>query len=89
VLPNDGKCHLDSTGIYTHSTILDYPSIAQVVAKIREKQIYIIFAVQREVEPLYKTLSTLVSEYAFTIRLDAKSTLVGELVQKQYDVSDS
>lgn len=31
VKPNDGLCHLDNEGVmYTHSTLLDYPSVAQI-----------------------------------------------------------
>ena len=28
--PNDEKCHLDQDGYYTHSRILDYPSISHI-----------------------------------------------------------
>ena len=39
VKPNDGECHLDSEGIsYTHSTLLDYPSVSQVLCCILQSQ---------------------------------------------------
>lgn len=31
IKPNDGQCHLDFGGTYTHSTLQDYPSISQVI----------------------------------------------------------
>lgn len=31
IKPNDGQCHLDQGGTYTHSTLQDYPSISQVI----------------------------------------------------------
>jgi len=34
VKPNDGICHLDSKGVYTHSTLLDYPSVSQINHKV-------------------------------------------------------
>jgi integrin beta 1 len=39
VTPNDGECHLDSDGYYTKSTELDYPSIALLHQKIKEKKV--------------------------------------------------
>jgi integrin beta 1 len=35
VKPNDGYCHLDKSGMYTHSTLQDYPSISQINLKVR------------------------------------------------------
>ncbi|RZF32492.1 hypothetical protein LSTR_LSTR015395 [Laodelphax striatellus] len=29
VKPNDGQCHLEN-GIYTHASVLDYPSVSHV-----------------------------------------------------------
>lgn len=30
VKPNDGECHLNERGEYTHSVLQDYPSVSQV-----------------------------------------------------------
>lgn len=86
VLPNDGRCHLDEKGLYTHSTVTDYPSVAQILAKIREKKIHVIFAVTENVAPLYQTLGSLLTEYVSTIQLKSGSGKVGLLVQEQYEV---
>ena len=46
---NDGLCHLNGTdgepGYYTHSEILDYPSISQVSAVVQQNSFLTIFAV--------------------------------------------
>ncbi len=39
VKPNDGICHLDSKGVYTHSTLQDYPSVSQINHKVNYKSI--------------------------------------------------
>ena len=34
VTPNDGICHMDEKGVYTHSSIHDYPSVSQINHKV-------------------------------------------------------
>ncbi len=34
VTPNDGICHMDEKGVYTHSSIQDYPSVSQINHKV-------------------------------------------------------
>lgn len=34
VKPNDGACHLDKNGMYTYSSLQDYPSISQVTSAL-------------------------------------------------------
>lgn len=34
VKPNDGKCHMDLEGVYSHSTLLDYPSVSLINQKV-------------------------------------------------------
>ena len=48
VKPNDGICHLDSKGVYTHSSELDYPSVSQINHKVKENSVNLIFAVTEE-----------------------------------------
>ena len=35
--PNDGSCHMDEKGVYTHSSLQDYPSVSQINHKVRNK----------------------------------------------------
>ncbi len=34
VTPNDGHCHMDEKGVYTHSSLQDYPSVSQINHKV-------------------------------------------------------
>ena len=43
--PNDGECHLNETGFYTHSTLQDYPSISFVNYLAKQNSVSVIWAV--------------------------------------------
>ncbi|KPP59396.1 integrin beta-2-like [Scleropages formosus] len=51
--PNDGKCHLDESLTYSKNNEMDYPSVGQVANKLAENNIQAIFAVTKNVEPVY------------------------------------
>ncbi|XP_049778654.1 integrin beta-PS isoform X1 [Schistocerca cancellata] len=84
VKPNDGECHLDSSGLYTHSTIQDYPSISQLNLKVRDNSIHVIFAVTAEQFSVYDQLRTYV-EGSSSGQLSADSSNVVDLVKDQYN----
>lgn len=84
--PNDGHCHMDSRGMYTHSTIQDYPSISQINLKVKQNAINVIFAVTAEQSVVYERLREHV-EGASAGTLSNDSSNVVELVRDQYDVS--
>jgi len=86
VKPNDGECHLDSYGEYTHSKLQDYPSISQVNLKVRQNAINVIFAVTAEQIHVYDRLKDNV-EGASSGTLSNDSSNVVELVREQYNVS--
>jgi protocadherin alpha len=88
VKPNDGECHLDGDGEYTHSTLQDYPSISQVNLKVRQNAINVIFAVTAEQISVYDRLKDNV-EGASSGMLSNDSSNVVDLVREQYDVSVS
>lgn len=83
--PNDGKCHLNSQGMYTHSSLQDYPSISQINLKVKEKGINIIFAVTEEQVSVYEKLKTHI-EGASSGKLSNDSSNIVELVKQQYEV---
>uniref|UniRef100_A0A914XQU9 Integrin beta n=1 Tax=Plectus sambesii TaxID=2011161 RepID=A0A914XQU9_9BILA len=56
VVPNDGQCHLDNRGYYTKSLDQDYPSIALLHQRIRERKANLIFAVTEKNLHLYEQL---------------------------------
>nr|XP_031838530.1 integrin beta-PS-like [Nomia melanderi] len=57
IKPNDGECHLDGTGLYTHSSLQDYPSISQINLKVKQNAINVIWAVTEEQINIYKRLT--------------------------------
>ena len=61
---NDATCHLngslDSPGFFTHSTLMDYPSVSQIRA-VAEKNVFVlIFAVIPRYLDIWKSLSSLI-----------------------------
>ena len=84
VLPNDGKCHLNDTGFYTHSTIQDYPSIGQVNYLAEKHRVSVIWAVTADQFDLYSSVTTLVEGSTAGI-ISADSSNIVDLVKKQYE----
>uniref|UniRef100_A0A0K8VZT0 Integrin beta n=1 Tax=Bactrocera latifrons TaxID=174628 RepID=A0A0K8VZT0_BACLA len=83
IQPNDGKCHLDKDGYYTHAEQLDYPSIGQVKHTIEENAINVIFAVTHNVLGIYKTLSANINGSSYA-NLEGNSMNVVNLIREQY-----
>ncbi|XP_012282811.1 integrin beta-PS [Orussus abietinus] len=88
VKPNDGHCHLDYTGLYTHSSLQDYPSISQINLKVKQNAINVIWAVTEEQISIYKRLTKHV-EGSFAGKLSEDSSNVVELIREQYDAISS
>lgn len=86
ITPNDGDCHLDSLGKYTHSSIQDYPSISQINLKVKENAINVIFAVTQNELSVYERLSKLV-EGSSAAMLSNDSSNIVSLVRDEYNVS--
>lgn len=84
IRPNDGLCHLDSTGLYTYSSLQDYPSISQINLAVKKNAINIIWAVTDENISIYKRLTSHV-EGSFAGILANDSSNVVELIREQYD----
>ncbi|GLH04820.1 hypothetical protein R5R35_010140 [Gryllus longicercus] len=84
VKPNDGECHLDGRGLYTHSTLQDYPSISQINLKVKENSINVIFAVTGEQIGIYERLKDHV-EGSSAGKLSNDSSNVVDLVREQYE----
>ncbi|XP_058126874.1 integrin beta-PS isoform X1 [Anopheles ziemanni] len=84
ITPNDGDCHLDHNGRYTHSTTQDYPSISQINLKVKQNAINVIFAVTQEELSVYEKLSRLV-EGSSAAKLSNDSSNIVDLVRDQYD----
>lgn len=86
ITPNDGECHLNQNHEYTHSTILDYPSISQINWKVKQNAINVIFAVTKQQEDVYRKLSRHVEGSSSAILSEDSSNVV-DLVKEEYSVS--
>lgn len=85
IAPNDGECHMNTAHEYTHSTILDYPSISQINLKVKQNSINVIFAVTAQQSAVYEKLAKHV-EGSYSAILSEDSSNVVELVKEQYKV---
>ncbi|XP_055305267.1 integrin beta-PS isoform X2 [Sitodiplosis mosellana] len=83
IAPNDGECHMNTNGDYTHSSILDYPSISQINLKVKENAINVIFAVTSTQTTVYEKLSKHI-EGSSSATLSDDSSNVVDLVKEQY-----
>lgn len=86
ITPNDGHCHLDNRGLYTHSTTLDYPSVSQINLKVKQNSINVIFAVTAQQIDVYKKLAAHVEGSSSAVLSEDSSNVV-DLVREQYSVS--
>ncbi|XP_045025979.1 integrin beta-PS isoform X1 [Daphnia magna] len=84
VKPNDGLCHLNNDGGYTHSTTQDYPSVSQINQKVKESSVNLIFAVTKEQYHIYEQLNKHVEGASCGVLSNDSSNVV-ELVQEQYN----
>ncbi|KAJ8878260.1 hypothetical protein PR048_018837 [Dryococelus australis] len=84
VKPNDGKCHLDEVGSYTHSTLQDYPSISQINQKVKDNAINVIFAVTKEQINVYSSLQKNVEGSSSGVLSEDSSNVV-DFVRDQYN----
>ena len=83
VYPNDGLCHLNTSGFYTYSTVQDYPSIGHINHLVKEKKVSVIWAVTSEKLNLYRELMDKV-EGSLVGELSRDSSNIVELVRQQY-----
>lgn len=86
IAPNDGECHLNPQGMYTHSTVQDYPSISQINQKVKENAINIIFAVTRNQISVYEKLVGHIQGSSAAVLSNDSSNVV-DLVKEEYAVS--
>ncbi|XP_054901011.1 integrin beta-6 [Poeciliopsis prolifica] len=60
VIPNDGQCHLDANNEYSMSTKQEYPSLGQLIDKVVENNILLIFAVTENRINNYKNYASFI-----------------------------
>ncbi|XP_059503296.1 integrin beta-6 isoform X4 [Stegostoma tigrinum] len=86
VIPHDGKCHLDNENRYAKSTAMEYPSLGQLIEKLVENNILLIFAVTDKQLNTYKNYATLIPG-ATVEPLASDSGNILQLIIKAYKVS--
>lgn len=84
VRPNDRRCHLSPDGEYAGSLDMDYPSLAELAAELRERKVSVIFAVTAEVRDLYGRMQRLMADVSGVGELRADSSNVLEVVANGY-----
>jgi len=84
VVPNDGKCHLDSQGNYYKSKVQDYPSLGQVDALAKRYRASIIWAVTADKVRLYASASTVVEGSRAAVISEDSSNIV-DIIRRQYE----
>ncbi|MCI4383721.1 hypothetical protein PGIGA_G00029630 [Pangasianodon gigas] len=60
VIPNDGQCHLDSNNEYSMAGHLEYPTLGQLIDKLVENNILLIFAVTENQRQTYENYANLI-----------------------------
>ncbi|XP_077569984.1 integrin beta-6 [Stigmatopora nigra] len=60
VIPNDGRCHLDANNEYSMSTLQEYPTLGQLIDKVVENNILLIFAVTEKQKANYENYANLI-----------------------------
>ena len=82
--PNDGRCHLNSSGFYDWSTMQDYPSLGHINHIAKEYGVSIIWAVSSSQISLYQQLSSfMTSTVAGEISSDSGNIV--ELIEEMYN----
>lgn len=85
IQPNDGQCHLNEQGMYTFSTIQDYPSISHINWVVKQNAINIIFAVTADHHHEYDLLTKHVEGSSSGV-LSYDSSNIVELIKDQFSV---
>uniref|UniRef100_A0A673HHG2 Integrin beta n=1 Tax=Sinocyclocheilus rhinocerous TaxID=307959 RepID=A0A673HHG2_9TELE len=84
VVPHDGRCHLEDN-IYSQTTTMEHPTIAQLAEKLLENSVYSIFAVDQVQYRWYEDLLDLIPG-SYVGRLFPKASNLKDLVVHAYKV---
>eukprot|EP00795_Rhopilema_esculentum_P014149 gene14149-5150_t len=86
VTQNDGECHMNDANTYSKSTVMDYPSVGFLRAKLRESKIVPILAVTSRVKSLYDSLAGEWKDLGTTVgTLSSDSSNIVSLIKKNYE----
>lgn len=93
--PNDGICHMRHFNnsleefIYSHSTLLDYPSFGHLKKALSENNINAFFVVKQDDQMIYKGLTDMIGTQAATEIMDVSGTsnIVSRIIEYYKDLS--
>lgn len=83
VVPNDMKCHLDSKNEYSMTAHLEYPTLGQLIDKLVENNILLIFAVTDELRQNYENYASLIPGATVGV-LESDSRNILQLIMTAY-----
>ncbi|XP_064183464.1 integrin beta-6 isoform X1 [Anguilla rostrata] len=83
VVPNDGECHLDNNNEYSKATVLEYPTLGQLIEKLVENNILLIFAVTEDKKTIYENYANLIPGATVGV-LESDSQNILELIMTAY-----
>uniref|UniRef100_A0A671PNA3 Integrin beta n=1 Tax=Sinocyclocheilus anshuiensis TaxID=1608454 RepID=A0A671PNA3_9TELE len=83
VVPNDGECHLDDNNEYSMTAHLEYPTLGQLVDKLVENNILLIFAVTDNQRQNYENYASLIPGATVGV-LASDSGNILELIMTSY-----
>ncbi|KAM3962806.1 integrin beta pat-3-like [Aphomia sociella] len=81
-VPNDMKCHLNSTGFYDQDLVYDYPSVTQINRVASKGAFLIIFAAVNDVKNEYEALKQGIQGSKY-VEFKEKSNIV-DIIKKEY-----
>ncbi|XP_048472123.1 integrin beta-1-like isoform X1 [Rhincodon typus] len=87
LLPNDGKCHIDSQGVYTLNHQQDHPSISQLAQKLADNDIRLFFAVKEEFKDIYKMFHDSIPKSEVGILTLNSSNIIKLILDAYHDLS--
>uniref|UniRef100_A0A672SME8 Integrin beta n=1 Tax=Sinocyclocheilus grahami TaxID=75366 RepID=A0A672SME8_SINGR len=83
VVPNDGECYLDDNNEYSMTAHLEYPTLGQLVDKLVENNILLIFAVTNNQRQNYENYASLIPGATVGV-LASDSRNILELIMTSY-----
>ncbi|KAJ3594099.1 hypothetical protein NHX12_006431 [Muraenolepis orangiensis] len=89
VVPNDMRCHLDDNNDYSMSTVLEYPTLGQLIDKLVENNILPIFAVTKNQKHIYESDSRNILELIVTAYKELRSEIELEVLGDTEDLQMS
>ncbi|XP_014002641.2 integrin beta-7 isoform X3 [Salmo salar] len=87
--PNDGKCHLNSNGLYNKDTVYDYPSVGHLSQVLSANNIRLIFAVTDQNIENYEALSEMIPQSVVGLLEDDSNNVVQLISEACNNLSSS